>query len=325
MNNEISRREMLKAVGMAIAGSMIGLNYSCFSPQKSEDVQRGKNFLSKPFRICLNTSTIRAYSLPVDEQVKLCAEAGFDGIELWVSEVDAYIEKGGDYATLRKIIDDSNLKLENMIAFSTWAADDPIKREEGIKTMRHNMEVSASLGSQFVAAPVQGVDKFIPEMIPEYSNRFLRILEMGEEYGVTPLLELWGAGVINTLDKATAMAMGTGHPKASLLLDFYHIYRGGGSFESLNLLNGAMLPVFHINDYPSSIHVTELRDSDRIFPGDGVCPFQSVIPKLREQGFKGALSIEIFNKGYWEQMDVREILKTSYQKVKAVIDHSITV
>ena len=318
MNNEISRREMLKAVGMAIAGSMIGLNYSCFSPQKSEDVQRGKNF-------CLNTSTIRAYSLPVDEQVKLCAEAGFDGIELWVSEVDAYIEKGGDYATLRKIIDDSNLKLENMIAFSTWAADDPIKREDGIKTMRHNMEVSASLGSQFVAAPIQGIDQFIPEMMPEYSNRFLRILEMGDEYGVTPLLELWGAGVINTLDKATAMAMGTGHPKASLLLDFYHIYRGGGSFESLNLLNGAMLPVFHINDYPANIHISDLRDSDRIFPGDGICPFQSVIPKLREQGFKGALSIEIFNKGYWEQMDVREILKTSYQKVKAVIDHSITV
>ena len=86
-----------------------------------------------------------------------------------------------------------------------------------------------------------------------------------------------------------------------------------------------MLPVFHINDYPANIHISDLRDSDRIFPGDGICPFQSVIPKLREQGFKGALSIEIFNKGYWEQMDVREILKTSYQKVKAVIDHSITV
>lgn len=192
MKNEISRREMLKAVGMVVAGSMIGLNYSCFSPQKSDEVQLGNNSLSKPFRICLNTSTIRGYSLPVDEQIKLCAEAGFDGIELWVSDVDAYIEKGGDYATLRKLIDDSNLRLENMIAFSTWAADDPIKREEGIKTMRHNMEVSASLGSQFVAAPVQGVDKFIPEMIPEYSNRFLRILEMGEEYGVTPLLEPWG-------------------------------------------------------------------------------------------------------------------------------------
>jgi sugar phosphate isomerase/epimerase len=41
----------------------------------------------------LNTSTIRAYNLPVEEQIDAVAEAGFDGIELWVRDVEAYINQ----------------------------------------------------------------------------------------------------------------------------------------------------------------------------------------------------------------------------------------
>lgn len=129
--------------------------------------------------------------------------------------------------------------------------------------------------------------------------------------------------VLNQLSDAVAVAMDSGHAKATLLLDFYHLYRGDNDFGSLHLINGKGLPVFHINDYPGSRPRTELKDSDRVFPGEGICPFQKVLPLLYDTGFRGALSVELFNRSYWETMDVREVLKTSFDKTARVIDRSL--
>ena len=80
-----------------------------------------------------------------------------------------------------------------------------------------------------------------------------------------------------------------------------------------------MLPVFHINDYPSVPPRERLNDSDRVFPGDGICPFKELLPLLYDAGFRGAFSVELFNKKYWETMDVKEVLRQSYNKTCQVI------
>lgn len=108
-----------------------------------------------------------------------------------------------------------------------------------------------------------------------------------------------------------------------MLLDFYHLYRGGNSFDSLRLIHGAALPVFHINDYPTTPERTRLNDSDRVLPGDGICPFDELLPILYQSGFRGALSVELFNKTYWETMDVREVLRKSYEKTARVIEQAM--
>ena len=181
----------------------------------------------------------------------------------------------------------------------------------------------AGLGGKFIAAPAQGVTQLDRTRLPEYSERYRAILDLGDEMGVTPILELWGAGVLNQLSDTMAIAIASGHSRASVLLDFYHLYRGGNSFDSLRLINGKILPVFHINDYPELPPRTELRDSDRVFPGDGICPFNKVLPLLYDSGFRGGLSVELFNKGYWETMDVKEVLRKSFEKTTQVINSTM--
>lgn len=318
--NTMTRREMLRASGMALAASGLTGVLSCTPQGKPTDTNQGEP--SVPLRISLNTSTIRGYKLPVEQQIELCAEAGFDGIELWMSDVETYIKKGGNPEELNQQMRQHGLVLENMIAFSTWIADDAERRAEGIKKMRQDMELTARLGGSYIAAPVQGIATIEREKLPEYADRYRAILETGDQTGVTPLIELWGAGALNQLSDTAAITIGTGHPKASMLLDFYHLYRGGNAFDSLWQINGRALPVFHINDYPDSLPRETLKDSDRIFPGDGACPFDTVLPLLYASGFKGGLSIELFNKTYWDTMDVKTLLKACYTKTKKVISRT---
>ena len=141
---------------------------------------------------------------------------------------------------------------------------------------------------------------------------------------VQPLLEIWGAGVLNKLSDAIHIAIGAGHPKASFLLDFYHLYRGTNSLDSLHVINGAILPVFHIKYYPATPSRNELSDVDRVYPGDGICPFNKILPQLYDAGFRGALSLELFNPEYWKP-DIKTALKTGYDKVVFAIKKAMLV
>lgn len=314
---------MIRGSGATLlAGNLLSFLSCHASPGTSEEgVSPREN--PSPFRISLNTSTISGYKLPVREQIELCAETGFDGIELWVRDVETYMAEGGTPEEIARLLKDSNLILENMISFSDWIADDPDKREEGCRNMQKDMELTARLGGKYIAAPVQGLIMFDRSKLPEYAERYTKILEAGDQTGVIPILELWGTGHLNQLSDTLHIVTGTLHPKATILLDFYHLYRGGNSFDSLHLVNGSALPVFHINDYPATPERIRLNDSDRVFPGDGICPFDELLPVLYKSGFRGGLSVELFNRTYWEEMDVRTVLKQSYEKTVRVIRKGI--
>ena len=273
---------------------------------------------SSPFRISLNVSTIRPYRLDVEQQIDVCGKAGFDGIELWMSDIQAYLERGGSLTDLAAKLKDNRLMLDNIIGFSPWAVDDPNRRETGLQQMQREMEITAALGGKYIAAPMQGVSR-LDSSLDDYAQRFLRVIETGKSLGVTPLLELWGSGALSKLADAIHIMIATGHPDANLLLDFYHLYRGGNSFDSLNLINVARLPVFHINDYPADPPREQLRDSHRVYPGDGICPFDSIIPLLHKGGFQGAFSVELFNEEYCRDNTVEQVLATTLEKTRKAI------
>lgn len=277
----------------------------------------------QPFRICLNTSTLLAYKLPVDQQITLVAEAGFDGIELWMRDIMAYVDQGGAPADIGEKLQAGNLIPEDIIAFAPWCSDDAEERKKALEQLHREMTITATLGGKFIAAPVMGIKSLDPTRFDEYTERYQAILGLGDETGVVPLLELWGTGALNKLSDCAKIVIATGHPKASMLLDFYHLYRGGSDWDTLDCLNGSRLPLMHMNDYPASPPRDQLTDADRVLPGEGVCPFGNVLPKLYKAGFRGALSVELFNKQYWASMDAKTMLKRSYDTTYQVIKKSL--
>jgi len=48
-----------------------------------------------------------------------------------------------------------------------------------------------------------------------------------------------------------------------------------------------------------------------------------LVPRMYNAGFRGAFSIELFNQGYWDTMDVGTLLKTGYQKTLNVLTKSM--
>src|SRR5262249_10505044 len=145
-----------------------------------------------------------------------------------------------------------------------------------------------------------------------------------ETFGVVPQVEVWGfSKTLTRLGEAAQVAIDCGHPAACILPDAYHLYKGGSAFTGVRLLNGSALHVFHFNDYPASPPRSEINDAHRVYPGDGVAPLKELIRDLKAIGYKGVLSLELFNREYWKQ-DPALVARTGLEKMRAVVRSALS-
>jgi 2-keto-myo-inositol isomerase len=136
-----------------------------------------------------------------------------------------------------------------------------------------------------------------------------------------PIAEIWGpSSTMNRLGEVAQIAIDSGHSDACILPDVYHLYKGGSGYTGLALLGSRTVPVLHMNDYPAVPGRGEITDAARVYPGDGVAPWGEILASLRAMGFAGALSLELFNRDYWQQ-DPLAIALTGLAKMKAVMEN----
>ena len=55
-----------------------------------------------------------------------------------------------------------------------------------------------------------------------------------------------------------------------------------------------------MNDYPANPQREQLVDADRVWPGDGVAPWEEIFANIDAAGVDPWLSIELFNPSYWK-------------------------
>jgi sugar phosphate isomerase/epimerase len=273
----------------------------------------------EPFGYCLNTATIMGQKLPLAEQVDVAARAGFKGIEPWVRDLEAHVKGGGDLKDVGKRIRDRGLTVESAIGFAEWAVDDDERRRKGLEQARHDMDLVAQIGGKRIAAPPAGATNQADVNLLKFAERYRALLDIGANIGVVPQVEHWGfSRSIRRVGEAVQVAMDSGHPQACVLADVYHLYKGGSDFGWVHLTGPGAFGVFHVNDYPAKPPRAEITDAARVYPGDGVAPLAEFFRDLFAAGFRGMLSLEVFNREYWKQ-DALAVARTGLDKLRAVV------
>lgn len=305
----MNRRESIKGIGLA-AGA-ITLPGLAFSGQKKP---------AGNFKFCLNTSTIRGQKLGLTKSIETAARAGFDSLELWVMDVKEYKDNGGSMPALKKLISDNHLTVEDAIGFAPWMVDDDTQRAAGFAQMKDEMLLMAEIGCNRIAAPSGGVKPDKPLDLFKVGERYKKLLDLGRETGVKPLIEFWGGSpVFYHFGQALMACAAANDPDVSILPDVYHLFRGGSNFDCLKMVNGKLIDVIHINDYPSTVPREQQNDGHRVYPGDGAAPYRQIITDLANMGGTKVLSLELFNDAYWKQ-DALTVCKTGLEKMKKVVE-----
>ncbi len=304
----MNRRNVLKALSVSAGISLM--------PQVGESAPTAK----PAFVYCLNMSTIRGQNLGFVKELETAANAGFRSVEIWMDSLETYLKNGGTLADARKRLNDLGIKVENAIGFAQWIVDDDVTRAKGLEQLKREMEMLAQLGCKRTAAPPMGTTQTPGLDLKRAAERYRTILELGDQTGVVPQLELWGFSQnLSRLSEVMYVAVESGHPSARLLLDVYHLFKGGSSLDALALVGKPGIEIFHVNDYTTQFTPASITDADRVYTGDGAAPIRRILQALRPPDRPLIISLEVFNKTYYAR-EALLVAKTGLAKMKAVTE-----
>ena len=246
------------------------------------------------FQYCLNASTIR--TTPILRQIEVAAAAGYTAIELWHDQIDAHLQWGGSLQEIRKAVSDSGLTVPTTIYLKGWFETTGEEHALELVECRRRMEQAAEIGAiHCIAGPPMGHAD-----LDLGAKHYRELLELGLEIGVKPAMEFLGfVQELNTIEGALEVIHRAGHPQGTIVLDPFHIFRGGGSFESVRKLIASEIAICHFNDTPALPPRLEQHDHSRVMPGEGHLDLRQMLRMLRDVGYDRWLSLELFREELW--------------------------
>jgi len=270
-------------------------------------------------KLALNGATTMTADLETD--IRSSAAAGYDIVELRSNKLYDYLE---DHTLddLKALLAETGIEVLsiNTLEHITWRSDDDYQaiKEECAKLS----EISAAIGCPYVLS-VPGALRQGPKSEQEIIDESVRVLnelaDIADPHGVKIGFEFLGeaGNSVQTLDLGSRIVDLVGRESVGNVIDTYHFYAGGSSFDALENLDPAKLFIFHINgaeDLPKD----QLNDSKRLYPGEGILPIAEMKAILDKIGYDGPASVEIFRPEYWEQDPYEVAIKAKTAAEKAL-------
>jgi sugar phosphate isomerase/epimerase len=308
MGNALDRRTFLTATAAGFSAAALAGNTAAESPAPAK-YQEGIS----PWPLALNASTIRP-AAPM-EKIAIAAKTGWDGLELWINDLEQLEEEGHNLKEVAKQMQDQGLYVPNIIGLWECMPETEEAFEASLEKTRERLRRSADIGSLFVAAiPSPDREDFD---LAWGAECYRRLIEIGRaDYGITVAFEFVGfLKGVHRLGQAAAIALDANDPDACLICDTFHLWRGGSGFNGIRHLDPKFIADFHWNDIPAATVREEGGDADRVYPGDGHLPLHQLLRDLRDMGYSRALSLELFRRDHWES-DLQEVAATGLRKMR---------
>lgn len=248
-------------------------------------------------RTCLNTATTRGK--PLDDDIRLCGQVGFEGIEIDTGKLDEYAEAGGTIDQLRALLVQSGVECAGLMAFAFKPFGD---HEEQLERIRRYGPVCRDLGGELLLAyiaeqPAPGMAR--DEVIEQAAHAAEGYAEAAHEFGLKVALEpIGGREFMGGPEDALEVVNAAGHPALGIMVDTFHYYKSGVAPERVAQIPVEQILIVHVND-AENLPEESLVDANRLYPGAGVLPLHGYLDALDRSGYRGFLSVEIFREEYW--------------------------
>lgn len=271
-------------------------------------------------RFGLNGATTGSRDLQTD--LRAAREAGYDGLEIRDVKLQAYLDAGGSLESLQKALSEAGVKAASLNALERSTLATGKAHEDVLERCRTLCAWAGAIDCPYVVA----VPSFLTEPMPWDRVRALTIESLQAMATVARPLKVrigfeflgFPTCSVNTLASAREVIDAVGDEAVGLVIDAFHFYAGGSTWEMLDGLDPGRLSLVHLDDAEDRPR-GQLGDEHRLLPGDGVIPLRGLVQRIEALGYRGLYSIELFRPEYYE-WDPVELARVARQKMIALFN-----
>ena len=260
--------------------------------------------------------------LPTDtlEFIIRAREAGFRLIEFDITRLEDAIKKYG-LPKIKDTIGSAGVKIVSLNAIENYPILSSDEMKRSLDRCERIFRLSRELGCGVVVVnpseytpsthmPTEAAFDLLIEKLVPISSQFS--VRLGYEFVA------YENRIINTLaDSLRGLSRWDWGQQIGLVLDVFHLFRTGEEISQIpaDIMNRVW--IFHVNDAPP-LPISVLKDSDRVFPGEGVVNVQKFMNELEKAGFDGPVSLELFNQTYWKR-PATQVLRESWDRLQTLL------
>ncbi|WP_405150320.1 sugar phosphate isomerase/epimerase [Sphaerisporangium sp. NBC_01403] len=237
-----------------------------------------------------------ASPLPLPARVEQAARAGFTGFGLMHVDLEAFL-RTSDLPTLRKVLDDNGITTLELEFLTDWWKDEP-ERHESDRTLKLLVEASEALSPHHVKVGPDITGG--PFERDRWAAGFHRVCEAFAAAGTTVALEFMPFSNIDTLARGLDLVRTAGHPAGGLMVDLWHVERGGATLEELAQVPLALIKGVELDDGDAQQVGDGYTDTvlRRRLCGQGSFRVAEFINVMRDIGWTGPWGVEILSETY---------------------------
>jgi sugar phosphate isomerase/epimerase len=248
------------------------------------------------------------------ERVEAAAEAGYKGLGLIHADLQATREKIG-LKEMRRILDANGMPHVELEFITHWFASGE-QRQASDKIRRELFEAAEALRARDV--------KIAPEFeattidLPHIIDSFADISRDAARYGTKIALEVMPFSNVKTLETARAIVEGAAQPNGGLLLDIWHIARGGIPYSEVARVPKQYVVSVELDDADAEVVGTLWEDTiyQRRLCGEGVLDPPAFIAAIEKTGFDSFYSVEVISKKH-RVLPLKEAARRSFETTMA--------
>jgi 4-hydroxyphenylpyruvate dioxygenase len=227
------------------------------------------------------------------EKMEAAAAIGFDGVEIFENDLLTF---EGSPEDVRYLAESLGLTITCFQPFRDFESMPEPQRARNMDRAERKFDVMQQLGAELLLV----CSNVSPASVDDDARAAADLAEMAERAGKRGLRVgfealAWGRNV-NRWRHAWRIVEATGHPSLGLIVDSFHTLALGDDLSGLSEVPPEKIFLAQLADAPKlSMDVLSWSRHFRNFPGQGALPVASFVRDLIGAGYRGPLSLEIFN------------------------------
>jgi sugar phosphate isomerase/epimerase len=244
-------------------------------------------------RLALHTWTLDTTPLP--EVLRVARAAGWPAVELRRVDFARAAEAGQPADAVLDLVRASGLAVACVGGQLGWMFAGGAERARLLAAMAESCRWARALGAPTVMSPADVGEGDLAGAAAAVRE----VGDIGAAHGVRIALEPPSqAAQLNTVERLRELLARAGHASCGLLLDAYHLHRGGGGLRAVEDLRAGEIAYVQFSDVPAS-GLRPGQTLDRLPPGRGIVPFREFFRLVAAAGYTGYCSYEAPNPAAW--------------------------